>query len=181
MENLEITSPARRVSRKPARFRLGRSLLAVAVGVVTDLGGTNIVEACYALVVFIPMVQSLAATGLSQSEMQAELTQRLQQAVSGSILLIVLGILMSVLGGYFAGRIAGYAEVVHGLAVGFGVTLVSVTVTLVFRLPTGTGSDWQLLVGLIINWVSPMLGGYLAQLQRGRSSRKLAVAIKGVG
>jgi hypothetical protein len=120
------------------------------------------------IVVLIPLVQSLAGQGLSQIEMQARLVQGLQKATSGSILVIVFGILLSILGGYVAGKIAGYAEVAHGVAVGLGVTLVSVTLTLILRLPTGASPLWQLLVSLLINWGATTIGGYLAHLQRAK-------------
>ena len=178
MENSRTTS-APGPNTRPAGFRPFRSFLAVCAGVLTDLGGTNVVAICYALVIAVPLMRSLAGQGLSQTEMVAQLTQSLDQATRGSIVVIGLGIVLSILGGYVAGKIAGYAEVLHGLASGLGVTLVSVTVTLLFRLPSGNSPLWQLLLSLLVNWGAPTVGGYLAQLQRARSSsQRAAVALQ---
>ena len=178
MEN-NRTTPANSPNTRPVGFRPIRSFMAVAAGVLTDLGGTNAVAACYALVIAMPMARLLAAQGLSQTEMLAQLTKSLNQATQGSFVVIVLGILLSILGGFVAGKIAGYAEVIHGLASGLGVTLVSTTLTLLFHFPLGNAPLWQLLVSLLINWGAPTIGGYLAQLQRARSNRKLAAVAQG--
>ena len=112
--------------------------------------------------------------------MQTELTQRLQQATSNSILLIVLGLLLSVLGGYVAGRIAGYAEVVHGLASGISVTLISLIFTFILHLTSSAGPTWWLILGFMLTWAVPMVGGYFAYLQRARAGRKMMVSTQPV-
>lgn len=146
----------------------GFRLLAIIVGVIVDLGGTNVAAACYALFVVGRLLTELAARGLSRPELQAQLQGELEQALSGSVLMTVVGLLLSVLGGYVAGRLAGYAEVLHGAATGVGVALVSVILTLVLRLPVSIGPLWRILLSLGVNIGSTTLGGYLAQLQRTR-------------
>src|SRR5258706_15807765 len=119
MENNGTTS-AQAPSTQPARFRPVRSFLAVCAGVMTDLGGTNIVAICYALVIAVPLMRSLAGQGLSQSEMVAQLSQSLDQATRGSIVVIGFGIVLSILGGFVAGKKKGAAEGVPRPASGRG-------------------------------------------------------------
>ena len=163
------------VTQVPTKFRPVRSLLAVAAGVIVDLGGTNLVGGCYSLFIIAPMMQAMMAQGLSQAQMQDQLTQDLQKSISGSAVVIVLGIILSILGGWVAGRIARYGEIWHALAVGVGVTTLSVLATLLFHLPSTSAPQWQLALALVINWGANALGGYLALLQRTHSLRRATI------
>jgi hypothetical protein len=149
----------------------GRSLVAVIVGVVIDLGGTNVAALCVSLGIIVPMMLTAAQQGQSPAQTQAQLTDALQANPLASALLTGLGLLCSLAGGYAAGWIAGRAEVLHGLAAGIGVSLTSValSVCMYFALsvPISTGSRtglsfvWGVLVSLAINWGATTLGGLL--------------------
>lgn len=118
MEKLPTASPPPPGAIGSPRRRWGVSLLAVAVGILTDLGGTNVVSACYSLVVVVPMVRALQSQGLSPTQMQAQLVQSLEKATSGSIVVNGLGILMSILGGYLMELIPAFQTIYRGAANG---------------------------------------------------------------
>ena len=48
-------------------------ILAIIVGVIIDLGGTNIATACYSIFMLTRLATEFAAQGLTRQEIQAQL------------------------------------------------------------------------------------------------------------
>jgi hypothetical protein len=158
-----------------------RSALALAVGVLTDLGGTNLVAAGYILWVVLQMASALAAQHLSQAEIQTRLIREFYASMVTSLPVLVIGLTFSVLGGLVAGRIARYAEVGFGAGAGVGTALVSIAVTLIFRLPIGQASFWKSFLNLAASLGASTLGGLLAYILRTRRRAADASLEKEIG
>jgi hypothetical protein len=152
-----------------------RKILAVVTGIIVDLGGTNIFQGIYFVILFLGMAARLAQQNHSSAEIQAKLLSELNlSTISMSIPMIVSGIFFSILGGYIAGKIARHNEIVYGFSTGIGVLLVSITLTFLMGLSTKSQSPiWQLAVSLAVNLGSTTLGGYLAFFQRKRKQANL--------
>jgi len=120
---------------------------AVLVGVIVDNAGT--------LLLMTTLAAALVSTGLSEDEVM-----RRMRSTSGLLLGLIIGLSFTVLGGYFAGRIAGRAEVLHGLLV----AVMGMVIALIFR-----ESDipaWFHMVASAGMLPAGIAGGYLAQKRR---------------
>lgn len=157
------SEPKQPIGEKGFRIR------AIVAGMLTDFIATSIVSGCYGGIIGFRMGTSLAEQGLSQAETQAQLQKELQDIVTGSVLLLVIGVLFSVLGGYVAGRIAKRNELNHGLLTGIAVIVLGLFLTLVFP-TTATVPVWRLVLGFALTIGGAALGGYLASLQRAKTT-----------
>jgi hypothetical protein len=146
-----------------------RSALALAAGVLTDLGGTNLVGGAYILLLVVQAASALAGQHISQAEMQTRLMREFYASMVNSLPMLVIGLTFSVLGGYAAGRITRYEEVGYGAATGVGTALVSMAVTLIFRLPLGHASFLKSFLSLVASLGASTLGGLLAYIIRKRT------------
>jgi hypothetical protein len=77
---------------------------ALIVGIIADNAGT--------LLLMTMLAAGLVSTGLSEDEVMSRM-----KSTSGLLLGLILGLSCTVLGGFFAGKIAGRAEVLHGVLV----------------------------------------------------------------
>jgi hypothetical protein len=120
---------------------------AVIVGAVADNAGT--------LLLMTFLAAALVSTGLSEDEVMSRM-----KSTSGLLLGLILGLSCTVMGGFFAGKIAGRAGVLHGALVAF----VGVILSLVFR-EAGTPL-WFDIAGFAGLLPAGMAGGYLAEKHR---------------
>jgi len=122
---------------------------AVLVGAIVDNAGT--------LLLMTMLAAALVSTGLSQDEVMSRM-----KSTSGLLLGLILGLSCTVLGGFFAGKIAGRAEVLHGVLV----AIAGMAMALIFR-ESGTPL-WFDVAGLAAMLPAGMAGGLLAQKHRAR-------------
>ena len=119
-------------------------LSAVIVGAIVDNAGT--------LLVMTFLAAALVSSGLSQDEVMSRMKN-----TNGLLLGLIIGFSFTVLGGYFAGRMAGRAEVVHGALV----EAIGMVLALVFR---ESGSPlWFDIVAVAGMLPAGMAGGHLAR------------------
>jgi hypothetical protein len=122
-------------------------ITAVIVGVIVDNAGTLLIMTFLAAV--------LVSTGLSEDEVMTRM-----KSTNGLFLGLIIGYGFTVLGGYFAGRMAGRSEVLHGALV----AVIGMVLALVFR---ESGSPvWFDIVAAAGMLPAGMAGGYVAQKQR---------------
>jgi hypothetical protein len=120
---------------------------AVIVGVIVDNAGT--------LLLMTILATALVSTGLSEDEVMNRM-----KSTNGLLLGLIVGLSFTGLGGYFAGRMAGRAEVLHGVLV----AVVGMVFALIFR---EDGSPlWFDIAGLAGMLLAGMAGAYLAQRRR---------------
>ncbi|HEY6010490.1 MAG TPA: hypothetical protein VIX18_03385 [Nitrospirota bacterium] len=126
-------------------------LKAVIVGVIVDNAGT--------LLIMTFLAATLVSTGLSQDEVMRRL-----KSTNGLLLGLIIGLSFTVLGGFFAGRMAGRAERLHGALV----AVIGIILAVVFR---ESGSPlWFDVVVIAAMLPAGMAGGYLAQKRRAGSN-----------
>jgi hypothetical protein len=120
---------------------------AVIVGAVVDNAGT--------LLLMSILAAALVSTGLSEDEVMSRM-----KSTSGLLLGLIIGLSCTVLGGYFAGRMAGRSEVLHGVLV----AVVGIIIALIFR---ESGDPlWFDIAGFAGMLPAGTAGGYLAQRRR---------------
>ena len=120
---------------------------AVIVGVIVDNAGT--------LLLMTILASALVSTGLSEDEVMSRM-----KSTSGLLLGLIVGLSFTVLGGFFAAKMAGRAEILHGVLV----AVVGMVLALVFR---EDGSPlWFDIAGLAGMLLAGMAGAYLAQRRR---------------
>lgn len=124
-------------------------LKAVIVGAIVDNAGT--------LLLMTILAAALVSRGLSQDEVMSRM-----KSTSGLLLGLILGLGCTVLGAFFAGKIAGRAEVLHGVLV----AIAGMAMALIFR-ETGTPL-WFDVAGLVGMLLAGIAGGHLAQKHRAR-------------
>jgi hypothetical protein len=117
---------------------------AVIVGAVVDNGGT--------LLLMTLLAAALVSTGLSEDEVMGRM-----KSTNGLLLGLIIGLSCTILGGYFAGRMAGRAAVLHGALV----AAVGMVLALIFR-ESGTPA-WFDIAGFAGMLPAGMAGGRLAQ------------------
>ena len=122
---------------------------AVLVGAIADNAGT--------LLLMTLLAAALVSTGLSEDEVMTRM-----KSTSGLLLGLILGLGCTVLGGFFAGKIAGRAEVLHGVLV----AIAGMIMALIFR-ETGTPL-WFDVAGLVGMLPAGIAGGRLAQKHRAK-------------
>jgi hypothetical protein len=120
---------------------------AVIVGAIVDNAGT--------LLLMTFLAAALVSTGLSADEVMGRM-----RSTSGLLLGLIVGLSFTGLGGYFAGRMAGRAEVMHGVLV----AVLGMVVALIFR--EGGVPVWFDIAGFAGMLPAGMAGGYLAQKRR---------------
>ena len=120
---------------------------AVIIGAVADNAGT--------LLLMTILAAALVSTGLSENEVMSRM-----KSTNGLLLGLILGLGCTVLGGFFAGKIAGRAEVLHGALV----AIAGMVMALIFR-ESGTPL-WFDIAGLVGMLPAGMAGGHLAQKRR---------------
>jgi hypothetical protein len=117
---------------------------AVVVGAIVDNAGT--------MLFMLLLAAALMSKGLSEDEVMNRM-----KSTSGLLLGLIVGLSCTVMGGYFAGRIAGRAEVLHGALV----AAVGMVVALIFR--EGGVPVWFDIAGFVCMLPAGMTGGYLAR------------------
>ncbi len=122
-------------------------LKAVIVGAVVDNAGT--------LLLMTALASALVSTGLSEDEVMGRM-----KSTSGLLLGLIVGLSCTVLGGFFAGRLARRAEVLHGALV----AVVGMIIALTFR-ESGT-PVWFDIAGFAGMLPAGLAGGHLAQKRR---------------
>lgn len=120
---------------------------AVIVGAIVDNAGT--------LLVMTFLAAALVSTGLSQDEVMSRM-----KSTNGLVLGLIIGFSFTVLGGFFAGRMAGRAEVLQGALV----AVIGIVLVLVFR--ESDSPVWFDIVAVAGMLPAGMAGGYLAQKWR---------------
>ena len=123
------------------------SFKAVIVGAIVDNAGT--------LLLMTLLAAALVSTGLSEDAVMSRM-----RSTSGLLLGLIVGLSFTVLGGFFAGRIAGRAEVFNGALV----AIVGMILSMIFR-ESGTPL-WFDIAGFAGMLPAGMAGGYLAQKRR---------------
>ncbi|MGA7195368.1 MAG: YrzE family protein [Anaerolineales bacterium] len=149
---------------KEPKVSIGRGILAVVVGAIVDIGGSNIVALIYTMILIIPKAIQLTSQGLSQAQIQSQLMPD-ASTISQSAFIITFGFLLSVLGGYVAGKIAKQNEILFGLATGIAVVVIANACSLALQSPTSFSTLWRTFL-TIAGIGAETLGGYLAYLQR---------------
>jgi hypothetical protein len=124
------------------------SLKGVIIGAVTDVVGTNIWG-------LIAIVYIFSVYHLHQGP---ELTDALKNDPVIFILNWIIGGGFTVLGGYIAARIAKHDELLNG-------TLASFLCVLFALLAIGSTSVLWVIVGIVVNPILALLGGYLRAWQ----------------
>jgi hypothetical protein len=122
-------------------------LKALILGIIADNAGT--------LLLMTILAAALVSTGLSEDEVMSRM-----KSTSGLLLGLILGLSCTVLGGFFAGKMAGKAEVLHGVLV----AIAGMAMALIFR-ESGTPL-WFDVAGLVGMLPAGMAGGHLAQRHR---------------
>jgi hypothetical protein len=122
-------------------------LTAVIVGAVVDNAGT--------LLLMAVLAGALVSTGLSEDEVMGRM-----KSTNGLLLGLIVGLSCTVLGGYFAGKIAGRAEVLHGALV----AVAGMVLSLIFR--EGSIPLWFDIAGFVGMLPAGIAGGYLGQKRR---------------
>ncbi len=173
---MEYNPPARIIydMAKPSWKKILRGWLGLAAGVLTDLLGTILVSGAYILVLALQKASALAALHVPQAEIQTRLIREFYANWVNSLPMLLIGLTFSVLGGYLAGRVARYAQVGFGAGVGFGTFLVSIAITLIFRLPTAPAPFWKSFLRLALSLGACTLGGLLAYITRNRTRKSEA-------
>jgi hypothetical protein len=129
----------------------------VIIGAVLDIVGTNIWG--FIAVVYISAKYHLYA--LPTAEQMTQLHALLLQDLVVTILNMIIGGGFTVLGGYVAARIARHDELLNG-------TLASFLCVVFAVLAIGSTSVVLVLVGVIVNPLLGLLGGYLRLWQTGK-------------
>jgi hypothetical protein len=122
-------------------------LKAVIVGVIVDNAGT--------LLLMTLLAAALVSTGFSEDEVMSRM-----KSTSGLLLGLIVGLSCTVLGGYFAGRIAGRSEVLHGVLV----AVLGMVAAVIFR-ESGIPL-WFDIAGFAGMLPAGMAGGYLSEKHR---------------
>ncbi len=122
-------------------------LKAVIIGAVIDNMGT--------LLLMTTLASALVSTGLTEDEVMSRM-----KSTSGLLLGLILGLSCTVTGAYFAGRIAGKAQVLHGVLV----ALIGMCLALIFR-ESGTPT-WFDIVGFAGMLPAGIAGGRLSEKYR---------------
>lgn len=120
---------------------------AVVVGAIVDNAGT--------LLLMTLLAAALVSTGLTEDEVMSRM-----KSTSGLLLGLIVGLSCTALGGYFSGRIAGRAEVLHGALV----AVLGMVVAMIFResgIPV-----WFDIAGFAGMLPAGMAGGHLAEKHR---------------
>jgi hypothetical protein len=117
---------------------------AVIIGAIVDNGGT--------LLLMTLLASALVSKGLSPDEVMIRM-----KSTSGLLLGLILGLGCTMLGAYFAGKIAGRAEVLHGVLV----AVAGMVVALIFR-ESGT-PFWFDVAGFAGMLPAGIAGGHLAR------------------
>jgi len=120
---------------------------AVIVGVVVDNAGT--------LLLMTALASALVSTGFSEDEVMGRM-----KSTSGLLLGLIVGLSCTVLGGFFAGRLARRAEVLHGALV----AVAGMIIAWIFR-ESGTPL-WFDIAGFAAMLPAGVAGGHLAQKHR---------------
>ena len=120
---------------------------AVIVGAVVDNAGT--------LLLMTILASALVSTGLSEDEVMSRM-----KSTNGLLLGLIVGLCCTALGGFFAGRMAGRAEVLHGVLV----AVAGIVIALIFR--EGGIPLWFDIAGFVGMFPAGIAGGYLAQKRR---------------
>jgi hypothetical protein len=120
---------------------------AVIVGAIVDNAGT--------LLLMTILASALVSTGLSENEVMIRM-----KSMSGLLLGLIVGLSCTVLGGYFAGRMAGRAEILHGVLV----AVIGMVMALIFR--EGDIPVWFDIAGFAGMLPAGIAGGRLAQRRR---------------
>jgi len=120
---------------------------AVIIGAIVDNAGT--------LLLMTLLVAALFSTGLSEDEVMIRMKN-----TNGLLLGLILGLGFTVLGGFFAGKIAGRADILHGVLV----AIVGMAMALIFR--ESDSPLWFDVVGLTGMLPAGIFGGFLAQKHR---------------
>jgi hypothetical protein len=122
-------------------------LKAVIVGTIVDNAGT--------LLLMTTLAALLVSTGLTEDEVMGRL-----KSTNGLLLGLIVGLGCTVLGGYFAGRMARRAEVLHGALV----AVIGMVIALIFR--ESGDPVWFDIAGFAGMLPAGMAGGYLALRHR---------------
>jgi len=120
---------------------------AVIVGAIVDNAGT--------LLLMTMLAAALVSTGLSENEVMSRM-----KSTNGLLLGLIIGLGCTVMGGYFAGKMAGRAEILHGALV----AVIGMIMALIFR-ESGTPT-WFDVAGFLCMLPAGMCGAYLAQQRR---------------
>jgi hypothetical protein len=120
---------------------------AVIVGAIVDNAGT--------LLLMTLLAAALVSTGLSEEEVMSRM-----KSTSGLLLGLIVGLSCTALGGYFSGRIASRAEVLHGALV----AILGMVVAVIFR-ESGIPL-WFDIAGFAGMLPAGIAGGYLAEKHR---------------
>lgn len=120
---------------------------AVIVGAIVDNAGT--------LLLMTFLAAALVSTGLSEDEVMSRM-----KSANGLLLGLIVGLSFTVLGGFFSGKMAGRAELLHGALV----AVLGMIISLIFREP-GTPL-WFDIAGFAGMLPAGIAGGHLAQKHR---------------
>jgi hypothetical protein len=168
---MEYNPPARIFydMARPSWKKMARGWLGVAVGVLTDLVGTNLVSGVYILALALQNASALAAQHVPQGEIPMRVMREYYAHWAASLPVLAIGLAFSLLGGFAAGRFARCAEVGFGACAGFGAAIASIVITLYFRLPTAPAPFWRSFFCLVLSLGACTLGGLLAYIIRKRT------------
>ena len=134
----------------PSQERRQISILAIVLGVLTDIGGSLILG----VVLGVVFAFYLLSQGASPENIADEM-----QGTTFYLVGTALGLCLTVLGGFIAGKVAKRSEILHGALTGATSTVLGLLMQLVQRPPL-----WQVLVSAILVIPLAMLGARLAMI-----------------
>jgi hypothetical protein len=147
----------------PAEPRRGISVLAIFLGVLTDVGGTFIFSMCLGIV--------LAVFLLSQGAAPEEIQQTARTPMVW-LVAFVPGMCLSILGGFVAARVAKRSELLHGAMSGS----ISAIFALLMQF-TQSNPVWYMVASTLIVPPLAVLGARLAMI--GRRRQQMATETSG--
>jgi putative membrane protein (TIGR04086 family) len=150
---------------EPTGFFTGVQIRPVIIGIVVDYVSTQFAMAAF---IFGYLAKELSKEG----EMTEEAVAQYMETAEGLAVMLIIGCLGTALGGFIAARRAGALETKHGAFVGLGSLIVSFIQQAMqessLQLP-----EWFNFVSVVAVIPAGALGGYVAELLKGRGGSAL--------
>lgn len=138
----------------------GISIGAIALGVLTDIGGTVVLG----VILSVTFTIYLLSQGIAIEDLEAEMGTPVFYFIG-----LVPGLGLTFLGGYVAGRVAGRKELLHGTISG------SISAAIALLLQLWQGAQWYAFVSAIVVAPIAILGARAAFA--GRQRREAAARL----
>ena len=155
-----------------SKAHLGREILGVIAGAITDLVCMTAIIIILWIVVLFSETNQLISQGLSSRQVLFLSLSEVNTLIKSNVM-VIIELLVFIFGGFVAGKIAKQNEVINGLGAGVlasAIPLACLSVFMILSSPAVTLTN--LFLGMRFIAVSG-LGGYLAYLLRVRSLKKI--------